>query len=75
MKPIVHGLEARYTDRMAFTYLDIDDQRNDEWKSTLGFVFRPHFMLLDGGGNMLQQWIGPVREEDFVTAFESALGQ
>jgi hypothetical protein len=28
MAPIVHGLEAKYSDRILFTYLDIDDPAN-----------------------------------------------
>ncbi|MGH2522647.1 MAG: hypothetical protein ACRDH2_09110 [Anaerolineales bacterium] len=73
MKPIVHGLEAQYGDRIQFTYLDMDDPRTDGLKKQLGFVWRPHFLLLDGEGEIVQQWVGAVREEDLVSAFEEAL--
>ncbi len=73
MKPIVHGLEARYTDRMQFTYLDIDDPNTFELKQALGYRVQPHFFLLDAGGNVIQQWLGAVSEADFVAAFEKAL--
>jgi thioredoxin-related protein len=75
MKPIVHGLDARYTDRIVFTYLDIDDPATRPFKEALRFRYQPHFILLDGSGNVIQQWFGLVREEDFVAAFEDALRQ
>jgi hypothetical protein len=73
MRPIVHGLEAEYGDRIQFTYLDMDDPQTDNIKQQLGFVWRPHFYLLDEEGNILQQWVGGVREKEFVEAFEAAL--
>jgi thioredoxin-related protein len=73
MKPIVHGLEARYADRMVFTYLDIDDARTDAFKAALGFRVQPQFFLLDGAGNILKQWFGFVPEEELAAAFEAVL--
>ncbi len=73
MKPIVHGLEAKYADRMLFTYLDIDDARADRFKTALGFRVQPQYFLLDGGGNIVKEWFGFVPEEEFAMAFEAAL--
>lgn len=73
MKPIVHGLEARYSDRIGFVYLNVEDPNTDALKQDLGFRYMPYFVLLDGDGNILQQWAGLVTEADFVAAFESAL--
>jgi hypothetical protein len=73
MKPIVHGLEAKYHTRMEFTYLDIDDPATAPFKAALGYRVQPHYFLLDGQGNIRQQWLGYVQEADFVTAFEAAL--
>jgi hypothetical protein len=73
MKPIVHGLEDQYGDRIQFAYLDIDDPANDRWKEALGYRNRPHYVLLDGEGNILQSWVGVVDEAEFVAAFEDAL--
>ncbi len=73
MIPIVHGLEARYNDRIQFTYLDIDDSNTNRFKSALGYIAQPHFFLLDGNGAVLNAWLGFVSEEEFVGAFESAL--
>jgi hypothetical protein len=73
MKPIVHGLEAKYQGRMVFTYLDIDDPATQALKTRLGYRVQPHYFLLDGQGHVLRRWLGPVAETDFVKAFESAL--
>ncbi len=75
MAPVVHGLEDEYFTRMKFSYLDIDDPRNDPFKSALGFRYQPHFLLLDGNGNILEQWVGSVSAENFRAAFEAALDQ
>jgi thioredoxin-related protein len=73
MKPIVHGLEARYNDRIDFIYLDIDDPATGELKRALSYRVQPHFFLLDGQGNIVTQWLGFVTEVDFISAFEDLL--
>lgn len=69
----MHGLEADYVDRIAFSYLDIDDPSNDEFKQQLGYRYQPHLFLLDADGNILDQWIGPVTREELEMAFQEAL--
>ncbi len=71
----MHGLEAEYSDRMNFVYLDIDDPATTAFKQELGYFVQPNFFLLDGQGNVLMQWYGPVSEEEFIQAFDSALTQ
>lgn len=71
MAPIVHGLEAEYSDQINFVYLDIDDPANDEIKRALGYRVQPHFYLLDGNGEIIQQWVGSLSEEDFKAAFDA----
>jgi thioredoxin-related protein len=73
MKPIVHGLEARYGDRIGFVYLDVDDPNTDDLKQALDFRYMPYFVLLDGDGNILRRWAGPVTEAEFVAAFDDVL--
>ena len=73
MAPVVHGLEAEYHDKVKFSFLDIDDPANEEFKSTLGFRVQPQFFLLDENGEILQQWFGSVSAEDFRAAFDAAL--
>jgi hypothetical protein len=69
----VHGLEAKYNDQIRFTYLDIEDPANDAFKKELGYRVQPHLFLLDGEGDILEQWLGRVTEEDLEIAFQSAL--
>lgn len=71
MAPIVHGLEVEYFGTIKFVYLDIDDPENSHFLKELGFRYQPQFILLDGEGNILQQWLGPVSADDFRVAFDS----
>jgi hypothetical protein len=73
MAPIVHGLEAQYDNRMQFSYLDIDDARNDQFKQALKYRAQPHLFLLDADGNIVQQWLGRVSAEELAAAFDRAL--
>ena len=71
MAPIVHGLEAEYSGRLNFIYLDIDNPRNEQIKKQLDFRYQPQFLLIDGQGNVLQQWFGIVSADDFRFAFDT----
>jgi len=73
IKPIVHGLEAKYYGRVQFTYLDIDDAGTAQLKSALGYRVQPHFFLLDGAGEIIKQWVGEVSEAELVQALDGAL--
>jgi hypothetical protein len=73
MAPIVHGLEVEYYSRINFVYLDVDDSANADFLRQLGYRYQPHFLLIDGQGNILQQWLGPVGAEDFRDAFATYL--
>jgi thioredoxin-like negative regulator of GroEL len=73
MAPIVHGLEAQYSGQVNFVYLDIDDRKNDDFKKALGYRVQPHFLLLDGEGNVVQQWLGRVKGEDLEAAIKTVI--
>ncbi len=73
MIPIVHGLEAEYSDRMGFVYLDIDDPATQPFKKQLNYRVQPHFFLVDGQGNILKTWLGRVPEAELRQEFENAL--
>lgn len=75
MAPIVHGLEDRYFDRMAFSYLDIDDPGTAVFREALGFRYQPELYLLDAQGTVIKKWIGAVPEQELAAAFDAALGQ
>ena len=73
MIPIVHGLQARYSDRIGFVYLDIDDAATQPFKRELGYRVQPHFFLLDAEGNIVQSWLGRVSEDELEQALQSVL--
>ena len=73
MAPLVHGLEEQYGSQVRFVYLDIDDPANQPFKEELRYRYQPHFFLIDGEGNILDQWMGYVSVGDFVGSLESAL--
>jgi thioredoxin-like negative regulator of GroEL len=73
MIPIVHGLQARYSDRIGFVYLDIDDAATQPFKRELGYRVQPHFFLLDAEGNIVQSWLGRVPEAELEQALQSVL--
>ena len=71
MAPIVHGLEIEYFGKIKFAYLDIDDPANEEFKKALGYRVQPHLFLLDGEGNIIQQWVGRVSADELRAVFDS----
>ncbi len=66
---MVHGLEAKYFGKVAFTYLDADDPRTRDFQQTLGFYYQPEIYLLDANGTVLEKWVGFTSEEQLETAF------
>lgn len=72
MAPIVHGLEAKYSSQIRFTYLDIDDPATETFQRELDFSgFRPHIFLLAPDGEILQEWIGMTQPDQFEPAFQN----
>lgn len=70
----MHGLESVWSDRVNFVYLDIDDPNTEPFKSALGYQYQPHIFLLDGGGAILQQWVGYVDGTTLEAALTEATG-
>jgi hypothetical protein len=69
MAPMVHGLEAEYSGKIKFSFLDADDPNTDAFQRALGFAYQPEFYLLDAEGNVLKKFIGFVSQEDFTAEF------
>lgn len=67
----MHGLEQQYGDKVNFVYLDIDDSRNDSFKRQLGYRVQPHIFLLDGNGQVIEQWLGLVSKDDLEAALKA----
>ncbi len=70
MAPVVHGLEAKYFEKIAFSFLDIDDAQNADLMKQFGFRYQPMFILLDGNGETVKTWAGAVSAADFEAEFE-----
>lgn len=71
MAPVMYVLEEKYKDRIHFVYLDIDDPSNGIFKSLLSSQLPPIFFLLDGEGNVLHEWQGSVKTEDFEAVLDT----
>ena len=74
MRPIVHGLEDEYGDRIEFVYLNIDDPNTREAKEKYGYRVQPHFFLVAEDDEVILQWLGVVQGEEFEQAFDEVLG-
>lgn len=64
MTPVLKNLEHKYSGKIQFIYLDIDDPRTNSYKQILGFQYQPHVFLIDGEGRVVKQWVGYVTEEE-----------
>lgn len=73
MAPIVHGLEAKYSGRIAFYFLDADDPATVVFQQQFGFRVQPEFYLLNGKGETVKKWVGGVSAEEFEAAFSEVL--
>ncbi len=73
MAPMVHGLEAEYSGKIKFSYLDADDPNTDSFQRTLGFAYQPELYLLDGDGNVLMKFIGFTSEDQLRSTFNQYL--
>jgi hypothetical protein len=72
MAPVVHGLEQKWSGKVGFVYLDIDDSHTAPFKRNLGYIYQPNIFLIDGDGQILQQWVGPAAEGELQAALERA---
>jgi len=73
MAPSVHGLESLYQDQVNFIYLDRDDDATRAYQDQLGYIYQPHFFLLDAQGIVLGEWRGFVEVEVLQQAIVAAL--
>ena len=69
MAPMVHGLEAKFSGKIDFFYLDADDPATLEYQQKFGFQFQPYFIFLDGNGKEVKRWAGAVSQDEFEAAF------
>jgi thioredoxin-related protein len=73
MAPMVHGLEAKYFGKIKFSYLEISNPQNEDFRTYLDFKYRPSFYLLDKDGNVLYKWAGYQTQAQFEEVFTEYL--
>ncbi len=73
MAPMVHGLEAEYSGKVKFSYLDADDPDTFTFQRELGFAYQPEFYIVDADGKVLTKLIGFISEEDFRNTLNAYL--
>ena len=70
---MVHRLEIDYWGQVEFIYLDIDDRNAASYKQQFGFRYQPHLILLDGDGNVVQEFLGERPEEELREALDQLI--
>lgn len=73
MAPTVHGLENLYGAEINFIYLDRDDPATLAFQEQLGYIYQPHFFLVDANGGVIAQWRGYVDGQELQRALLAAL--
>lgn len=71
---MVHRLEIEYWGRIQFVYLDIDDKATKPFQDRFGFRLQPQLFLLDGEGNVVQEFAGRQPEPVLREALDRLLG-
>ena len=75
MRPVVHGLEQRYGDRVAFAGVDYHNRANRDLVRQYRVVGHPTFVVLDREGKVVRQFVGYTAEADLENALEEAVGR
>lgn len=76
MAPVVHRLESKYGDQIAFVYLDVDDDTTAGLQKQLRFYgVVPQFLLVDGNGHVFRQWFGTPTSVELGEALQDALNR
>lgn len=70
---MVHRLEIDYWGQVEFIYLDIDDNNTAQLQRQFGFRYQPHLILLDGKGNVVQEFVGRQPDAELREALDNLL--
>ncbi len=74
MRPVVHGLEQQYGDRVAFAGVDYNNRANRELVQQYRVVGHPTFVVVNTAGEVVGQFVGYTPEADLEAALEKASG-
>jgi len=71
----VDGLQGYFGGQIDFYHVDTDDSIQVKASRPFGVYSHSQYVLLDGQGNVLQEWNGYLRPEEGVQTIESLLAQ
>ena len=69
MEPVVRGLEEKYTGKIKFARLDINNPDTYVYQDFFNVRYQPEFYLLDADGNVLKKFIGYTSQETLEDEF------
>lgn len=73
MKPIVHGLEAKYGNCIDFVYLDIDNAATNDAQRQFRFQAQPLLILLDSSGQEVWRKFGGMKADALEAQLKTVL--
>jgi thioredoxin-like negative regulator of GroEL len=73
MMPIVNGLAEEFEGRMAVVSLELGVPANQAFQQEVGARGHPSFVVLDTGGQVVAQYVGPQSAEMLRAAMMAAL--
>jgi len=69
----VYRIFEEYSDQVEFIHLDFDQPEQQQAARDLDMRSRSTYVLLDGEGNVVRQWIGPIQEGTMLAQMEALL--
>ncbi len=72
---LMRTFQDRYRGQVTFTFLDVIDPRNASTMESLHDLFSPQFVLLDGKGHILNEWISTSDDAMSGAIGDAMLGQ
>ncbi len=73
MRPSVRWLEETYHDRIDFHYLNFDNPANAALIERFRVNAVPTVVLLDESGELVQEYVGYMSQEELITIVEALL--
>lgn len=73
IEPDITDLEQQYGERVNFIYLDVDDPAVKMFKEVLDYKISPHFFLLGPQGEVLDEWVDFISQDEIKSAIEKAI--
>ena len=72
MRPIVNGLEGKYSGRVNFRTIDFYAKENQELVKRYRVSYHPTFVVLDGAGNVIRTFFGSTAEAALDATLQTA---